>query len=110
MPFALLIVPLEIFNRYTGNCMQLSLTPPRIVNFPVGSVLCCYNLCCYISVTVTSMLWMYLSSIIDQQQKQAIQFQRGVSLQELSDRILVASAHEIYALVPVPWQKQVRML
>ena len=49
-------------------------------------------------------------SITDQQQKQAIQFNRGVSLEHLSDRILVASSHDIYALVPVPWETQVRHL
>ena len=49
-------------------------------------------------------------SITDQQQKQAIQFNRGVSLEQLSDRILVASSHDIYALVPVPWETQVRHL
>lgn len=47
---------------------------------------------------------------MDQQLKQAIKFQRGVTLKELSDRVLVASSQDIYALVPVPWQKQVKTL
>lgn len=50
---------------------------------------------------------MWSFSALNQQQKQALQFQRGVSLQEQSDRVFVASAQDIYALVPVPWQKQV---
>lgn len=47
-----------------------------------------------------------LSRVSDQQQKQAIPFQRGIILQELGDRVLVCSSNDVYALVPVPWQKQ----
>ncbi|XP_067944461.1 transforming growth factor-beta receptor-associated protein 1-like [Watersipora subatra] len=51
-----------------------------------------------------------IHNTLDQQQKQAIKFQRGIKLQELSDRVLVSSGQDIYALVPVPWQKQVEGL
>ena len=47
------------------------------------------------------------SSILDQQQKQAIPFQGGVVLSDFDGRIFVASTKEIYSLVPVAWEKQV---
>ncbi|XP_074660647.1 transforming growth factor-beta receptor-associated protein 1-like [Tubulanus polymorphus] len=51
-----------------------------------------------------------IHSIIDQQQKQTIPFQGGVFLGVFEDKILVASSKEIYALVPVAWEKQIQSL
>ncbi|XP_052801707.1 transforming growth factor-beta receptor-associated protein 1-like [Mya arenaria] len=49
-------------------------------------------------------------SILDQHQKQAIPFQGGVILNDYDGRIFVASAKEVYCLVPVAWEKQVQGL
>lgn len=49
-------------------------------------------------------------SILDQQQKQAIPFQGGTLLGDFDGRIFVSSSKEIYALVPVAWEKQIQAL
>ncbi|CAG2204159.1 TGFBRAP1 [Mytilus edulis] len=49
-------------------------------------------------------------SILDQQQKQAIPFQGGTYLGNFDGKLFVASGREIYALVPVAWEKQVQAL
>ncbi|BFZ03909.1 hypothetical protein BsWGS_06947 [Bradybaena similaris] len=49
-------------------------------------------------------------SILDQQQKQAIPFQGGVFLGDFDGRIFVASCREIYALLPIPFEKQIQAL
>ncbi|GAB1609663.1 transforming growth factor-beta receptor-associated protein 1-like [Argonauta hians] len=49
-------------------------------------------------------------SILDQQQKQAIPFQGGLVLGDFDGRIFVSSCKEIYALVPVAWEKQIQAL
>ncbi|CAI9729846.1 growth factor-beta receptor-associated 1-like [Octopus vulgaris] len=49
-------------------------------------------------------------SILDQQQKQAIPFQGGCLLGDFDGRIFVSSSKEIYALVPVAWEKQIQAL
>ena len=41
------------------------------------------------------------------QQKQAIPFQGGAALDDFDGRLFVASGREVYALVPVPFEKQV---
>ena len=46
-------------------------------------------------------------SILDQQQKQSIQFQGGQCIGEFDGRLFVASGKQIYALVPVAMEKQV---
>ena len=46
-------------------------------------------------------------SILDQQQKQSIPFQGGQHLGEFDGKIFVASAQDIYALIPIPVEKQV---
>ena len=50
----------------------------------------------------------HIFSILDQQQKQAIPFQGGVVLGDYEGLIFVASGKEIYSLVSVPFEKQVR--
>jgi len=47
-------------------------------------------------------------SILDQQQKQSLPFQGGQWLGEFDGRIFVSSQREIYALVPVAIEKQVK--
>lgn len=49
-------------------------------------------------------------SILDQQQKQAIPFQGGAALDDFDGRLFVASGREVYALVPVPFEKQIQAL
>ncbi|KAL3842523.1 hypothetical protein ACJMK2_020527 [Sinanodonta woodiana] len=49
-------------------------------------------------------------SILDQQQKQAIPFQGGSTIGDFDGRVFISSAKEIYALVPVAWEKQVQAL
>ncbi|CAH1787440.1 unnamed protein product [Owenia fusiformis] len=45
-------------------------------------------------------------SILDQQQKQSIPYQGGIYLDEYEGRVFIASLKEIYALVPIAWEKQ----
>ncbi|CAH1787439.1 unnamed protein product [Owenia fusiformis] len=49
-------------------------------------------------------------SILDQQQKQSIPYQGGIYLDEYEGRVFIASLKEIYALVPIAWEKQVTSL
>ncbi|KAK2144182.1 hypothetical protein LSH36_779g02008 [Paralvinella palmiformis] len=49
-------------------------------------------------------------SILDQQQKQSIPFQGGQHLGEFDGKIFVASAQDIYALIPIPVEKQIQAL
>ncbi|KAK7098537.1 transforming growth factor-beta receptor-associated protein 1-like [Littorina saxatilis] len=49
-------------------------------------------------------------SILDMQQKQAIPFQGGAALDNFDGRLFVASGREVYALVPVPFEKQIQAL
>lgn len=49
-------------------------------------------------------------SILDQQQKQSLPFQGGRCLGHFDGRLFVASLRDIYALVPVPVQKQLQSL
>ena len=48
-----------------------------------------------------------IHSVLDQQQKQSLPFQGGRTLGHFDGRLFVASGRDIYALVPVPIQKQV---
>jgi len=57
-----------------------------------------------LSHELTYTIW---CSILDQQQKQAIPFQGGVLLGDYDGRIFIASAKEVYSLVPIAWEKQV---
>ncbi|XP_072162816.1 transforming growth factor-beta receptor-associated protein 1-like [Diadema setosum] len=49
-------------------------------------------------------------SVLDQQQKQTIPFQGGKLLGDFEGKMFVASAKEVYALVPLPVEKQVQAL
>ncbi|KAK6191375.1 hypothetical protein SNE40_003084 [Patella caerulea] len=51
-----------------------------------------------------------IHSILDQQQKQAIPFQGGVFMDDFEGRLFIASAREIYSLVPVAFEKQIEAL
>lgn len=70
-----------------------------------SSVMDCYSIYCY-----TWKNHLLFSSILDQQQKQAIPFQGGTFLGNFDGRIFVASTREIYSLVPVAWEKQVSIV
>ena len=47
-------------------------------------------------------------SILDQQQKQSIPFSGGALLGEFDGKIFVARDRDLYALVPIPVETQVR--
>ncbi|XP_022096424.1 transforming growth factor-beta receptor-associated protein 1-like [Acanthaster planci] len=49
-------------------------------------------------------------SVLDQQQKQTIPFQSGKIVGDFEGRIFVASSKEVYALVPIPVEKQIQAL
>ncbi|XP_033638658.1 transforming growth factor-beta receptor-associated protein 1-like [Asterias rubens] len=49
-------------------------------------------------------------SVLDQQQKQTIPFQGGRILGDFEGRIFVSSSKEVYALVPLPVEKQIQAL
>eukprot|EP00057_Strongylocentrotus_purpuratus_P012789 XP_011667263.1 PREDICTED: transforming growth factor-beta receptor-associated protein 1 [Strongylocentrotus purpuratus] len=49
-------------------------------------------------------------SVLDQQQKQTIPFQGGKLLGDFEGKMFVASNKEVYALVPLPVEKQVQAL
>ncbi|XP_077979032.1 transforming growth factor-beta receptor-associated protein 1-like [Glandiceps talaboti] len=49
-------------------------------------------------------------SILDQQQKQTIPFQGGKLMNNFEGRVYVASNKEVYALIPVPVDKQIQAL
>ncbi|XP_014664764.1 PREDICTED: transforming growth factor-beta receptor-associated protein 1-like isoform X2 [Priapulus caudatus] len=67
---------------------------------------------CYSHPYVLAMNEQFITvhSVIDQQQKQIISFNGGRVLGEFDGRIFVASAREVYGVVPVPWEIQIQSL
>ncbi|ELU08757.1 hypothetical protein CAPTEDRAFT_183936 [Capitella teleta] len=51
-----------------------------------------------------------IHSVLDQQQKQSLPFKGGCHLGHFDGRLFVASGRDVYALVPVPVQKQLQNL
>ena len=63
--------------------------------------------CCHFEYHCYGQLWLFIYSILDQQQKQSIPFQGGQCMGEFDGRIFISSANEIYVLAPVAIEKQV---
>ena len=84
--------------------LLLSASVLYLVTRKQGSVLW---LCVMSNAGVIDYLVLLFGSILDMQQKQAIPFQGGAALDDFDGRLFVASVREVYALVPVPFEKQV---
>lgn len=54
--------------------------------------------------------YIVIYSILDQKPKQRLQYNGGCHLDNFDGRIYAATASSVYALIPVPWEKQVRAL
>lgn len=61
-------------------------------------------------VVVLNDEFMTVHSILDQQQKQTIQFSGGIATCESSGKVFVATKNDVYCLLPEPFDRQIQSL